>query len=253
MKYLHTADLARAAGVHPNTVRRYEERGLLPPVERGANGYRRFTQRHLDCLRVARLVHLDTYPGRAFRRSANTVLERALADDWAGALERGRAHLAFVRAERAQAEAAAALLERWAAGAAGETTGDTTRQPLRIGPVARLLGVSIDMLRNWERNGLATIPRDGENGYRMYRPTDIGRLRVIRLLSRVGYSQMAILRMMLQLDRGVMTNLRDALDTPRPDEDVYTAADRWLTTLAAQDEVATRLVATLAEIAASRS
>jgi DNA-binding transcriptional MerR regulator len=109
------------------------------------------------------------------------------------------------------------------------------------------------MLRNWERNGLATIPRDGENGYRMYRPTDIGRLRVIRLLSRVGYSQMAILRMMLQLDRGVTTNLRDALDTPRHDEDVYTAADRWLTTLAAQDEVATRLVATLAEIAASRS
>jgi DNA-binding transcriptional MerR regulator len=30
MKYLYTSDLARAVGVHPNTVRRYVDRGLLP-------------------------------------------------------------------------------------------------------------------------------------------------------------------------------------------------------------------------------
>jgi DNA-binding transcriptional MerR regulator len=34
MKYLHTADPAKAVGVHPNTVRRYVDRGILPPVER---------------------------------------------------------------------------------------------------------------------------------------------------------------------------------------------------------------------------
>ena len=52
------------------------------------------------------------------------------------------------------------------------------------------------------------------------------RLRVIRMLLRAGYSMMAILRMLLQLDRGA--DPRQALDTPHPDEDVYTAADRWL-------------------------
>ncbi|HET9979601.1 MAG TPA: MerR family transcriptional regulator [Ktedonobacterales bacterium] len=247
--FLRTTDLARAAGVHSNTVRRYEQRGLLPPAERGANGYRRFSQRHLDCLRVARAVQMDTYPGRAFRVSAAPILRRALADDWAGALERGDAHLAFVRAERAQAEAAAELLEGWAAGSEGASDG----RPLRIGQVARLLGVSIDMLRNWERNGLITIPRNDENRYRAYRPTDISRLRVIRLLSRVGYSHMAILRMMLQLDRGERTDLRRALDTPRPDEDVYGASDRWLSTLATQEEVARRLASLLAEIVTRRS
>ena len=52
MKYLRTSDLAKAVGVHPNTVRRYVDWGLLPPVEHSPSGYRRFTQRHLDCLRL---------------------------------------------------------------------------------------------------------------------------------------------------------------------------------------------------------
>jgi DNA-binding transcriptional MerR regulator len=57
MKYLRTSDLAKAVGVHPNTVRRYVDRGLLPPVERSPSGYRRFTQRHLiACAWLARSI-----------------------------------------------------------------------------------------------------------------------------------------------------------------------------------------------------
>jgi len=249
MTHLHTSDLARAVGVHPNTVRRYVERGWLPPVQRGANGYRIFTQQHLDCLRVAAIVYIATYPGRALRPSASKILRRAVADDWGAALECARAHLTLVHAERAQAETAARLLERWATGAAD----DTTQRPLRIGQVASLLDVSVDMLRNWERNGLLTIPRDEHNRYRTYRPAEISRLRVIRLLGRAGYSQMAMLRMLLQLDRGETTDLRHVLDTPAPDEDVYTAADRWLTTLAEQEAVARRLLAVIAEILGARA
>lgn len=249
MTHLRTSDLARAVGVHANTVRRYVERGWLPPTPRGANGYRRFTQQHLDCLRVACLVHIAVYPGRAMRLSASKVTQSAVADDWDAALEHARAHLAFVHAERAQAETAARLLEQWATGAAA----DTTQRPLRIGQVASLLDVSVDMLRNWERNGLLTIPRNEQNRYRTYGPADISRLRVIRMLGRVGYSQMAMLRMLLRLDRGETTNLRHSLDTPAPDEDVYTAADRWLTTLAEQEAVARRLLAVIEEILSARS
>ena len=249
MTYLHTSDLARAVGVHPNTVRRYVERGWLPPVRRGANGYRLFTQKHLDCLRVACIVYIATYPGRALRLSASKVVRRAVADDWGAALERARAHLAFVHAERAQAETAAILLERWATSVAADATG----QPLRIGQVASLLGVSVDMLRNWERNGLLTIPRNEHNRYRTYGSAAISRLRVIRMLGRVGYSQMAMLRMLLRLDRGETTNLRHSLDTPAPDEDVYTASDRWLSTLAEQEAVARRLLAVIEEILGARA
>ena len=249
MKYLHTSDLARAVGVHPNTVRRYAEWGLLPPVQRGPNGYRLFTQKHLDSIRVARMIYAATYPGRAIRLSASKIIQSVVADDWGGALERGYAHLALVQSERVQAETAAMLLERWATG----TAADATEQPMQIGQVAHLLGVSIDMLRNWERNGLITIPRKANNRYRSYGPAEISRLRVIRMLGRAGYSQMAILRMLIRLDRGVTTNLRHSLDTPAPDEDAYTASDRWLSTLADQEQVALRLIALIEEVIKART
>lgn len=169
MKYLRTSDLARAVGIHPNTVRRYVEWGLLPPVERSPSGYRRFTSRHLDCLNLVRLVYSFNYPGRAIRQSGIEIIQSVVEDDLGGALERAYHHLALVQSERAQADAAATLLERWAAG--GVT--NAVVKPLQIGQAAKLLGVTIDVLRNWERNGLLKVPRDPLNGYRRYGPQEI--------------------------------------------------------------------------------
>jgi DNA-binding transcriptional MerR regulator len=232
MKYLRTSDLARATGVHANTVRRYVDRGLLPPIERSPSGYRRFTQRHLDCLRVACQVYCNQYPGLPIRRSSMLIIQAIVDDDLKGALELAHRHLALVQSERRQADLAADLLERWASG----ISIDATVQSLSIGQVASLLDVSIDMLRNWDRSGLIDVPRDPSNGYRRYGAQEISRLRVIRMLSRAGYSMSAILRMLLQLDQGEKSNLRHALDTPRPDEDAYLVSDRWLSTLTEQEQ-----------------
>lgn len=76
------------------------------------------------------------------------------------------------------------------------------------------------MLRNWERNG-----------YRQYTASEIGRLRVIRMLR--------------AFDEGQRDNLGQMLDTPRSDEDVYTAADQWLTALKAQEQRALEIIAQL--------
>ena len=244
MNYLRTSDLAKAVGVHANTVRRYVDRGILPPVDHSPAGYRRFTQRHLDCLRLARQVYCNQYPGKGIYQSGVHIIQVTVSGDLGGALELAYSHLALVKAERAHAEIAADLLERWAYG----PPIDATIQPLQIGQVARLLGISIDILRNWDRSGLITIPRDPANGYRRYGAQEISRLRVIRMLSRVGYSLSAILRMLIQLDQGDKPDLRRALDSPRPDEDAYLASDRWLSTLADQEERAHTIIALLEEI-----
>lgn len=243
-KYLRTSDLARAVGIHPNTVRYYERQKLLPPVERSPSGYRRFTQRHLDCLRLTRLIFTREYPGILIRHSGYRIIQSVVAGDLGGALEQAYQHLALVQSERAQADAAALLLERWAQGASA----DATHQTLQIGQVARLLRVTIDVLRNWERNGLIKVPRNSANGYRLYGPKEISRLRVIRMLSQAGYSIMAILRMLILLDRGEAVNLRHALNTPRPDEDVYMASDQWITTLTGQEQCAYEAIGMIEEM-----
>jgi DNA-binding transcriptional MerR regulator len=246
MKYLTTSDLARAVGVHPNTVRRYVEWNLLPPVERSPAGYRRFTQRHLDCLRLARIVYSGLYPGKTIRRSGVGVVQCAVGGDLGGALEMAYRHLALILSERVQADTAAQLLERWARG----TGIDPSGKPMQIGQVAQLMGASIDILRNWERNGLIAVPRDPANGYRRYGAREISRLRVIRMLAQAGYSLMAIRRMLVQLDQGEPVDVREALDTPAPDEDIFTAFDQWISALTDQEQRAREMIALIEEMVA---
>jgi DNA-binding transcriptional MerR regulator len=168
-------------------------------------------------------------------------VQQAASGELLGAFAQAHEHLALVQGEIAQAEGAAAFLERWAQGIV--TT--AAAPPLHISQAARLLGVTTDILRNWERNGLLTVPRDPENGYRLYGAAEIDRLRVIRTLLRAGYSTMAVLRMMLQLDRGQRSGLREVLDTPRPDEDILYVTDRWLSALSNQERLAREILAQL--------
>ncbi|MBS1245657.1 MAG: hypothetical protein H6R36_312, partial [Chloroflexi bacterium] len=62
-----------------------------------------------------------------------------------------------------------------------------------------------------------------------------------------------ILRMLLHLDEGKEGDLRQVLDTPRPDEDVYFAADRWLSTLAEQEDRAKQMVKQLEDMIQKQS
>lgn len=225
--YLRTSDLAKAVGIHPNTVRLYVDWGLLPPVEKSPSGYRLFTQRHLECLRLARMIYAEPYPGKHLRSTGKAILMAVVKDDWGGALEKAFQHWSAVKSELTHAETALMLLNHWVEGLPTEPF----QVPLSIAEVSALLHVSRDVIRNWERNGLITIPRNSYNRYRIFGTTEIGRMRVIRMLSQAGYSHMAILRMFIELEGGAKDDLRHVLDTPRPDEDVFMASDRWLSTL----------------------
>lgn len=227
-KYLSTTDVARALGVHPNTVRLYEKLGFLPSIARAKNNYRLFTMDHITQMRLAREALVCTWLGGDVRKTALDMVYLGAGGERKAALECAYKLLALVRSERTQAEAAAEFVELWAQGAPLEVEpGEFT-----IGAAASLLKTTVDALRNWERNGLLRVPRNPRNGYRLYGSIEIGRARVIRMLVLSGYSQMAILRMLLRFDSGLKMDLGQILDTPRSDEDVIFLKDRWLTTLA---------------------
>jgi DNA-binding transcriptional MerR regulator len=240
-RYLRTSEVSNVVGVHPNTVRLYEEWGFLPPIPRNGSGYRQFTPLHVEQMRLARLALHGGWPGRAIRQSALALVRISAGGDLPGALEQAGRHQVLVQAERAQAEAAADYLQRWQS---GEPLPKKATH-LSVGEAAHQLDLTIDTLRSWERNGLIKVPRNPRNGYREYGAPEIGRLRIIRMLYRSGYSSMAILRMVRCLEQGRPEDARWVLDTPALDEDVLSASDRWLSTLAEQEERARRIIAQL--------
>jgi DNA-binding transcriptional MerR regulator len=234
----HTTEVARAVGVHPNTVRMYEQWGFLPPVKRLPNGYRVYTLYHLEQMRLARLAMHGGWPGGKIRKSALELVRLSAAGDLRAAIRFAKNHILLVKVERAQAEAAAEYLEKWVSGRISERR----TPPLAILAAAKAVDSTPDAIRNWERNGLLSVPRNPKNGYRAYGAREIGRLRVIRMLLRSGYSTMAVLRAMRQLDAGRVKKLRRVLDTPNPEEDVLWAADHWLSTLAEHEDRARRIL-----------
>lgn len=245
-QHLYTTEIAKAVGVHPNTVRLYEEWRFLPPIPRSVSGYRLFTEAHLDQMRLAHTILQWPYPGG--KKIVADLVRQAANGDLGGALEKAYIYLARVKAEIAQAETAADLLERWAAGQAIDSTATT----LSMQDTAALLDVTPDALRNWERNGLVKVPRHSTNNYRQYGSHEIARLRVIRMLRHAGYSMMAILRMLLEFDQGQTQKLRDVLDTPRADEDMCYVSDQWLSTLRKTQNRAQQAIALLEEMIRKR-
>lgn len=237
--FLRTSDLAKELGVHVNTIRLYEASGFLSSVSRGPNGYRQYHAIHLEQARLAHLALHWPYVGN--KEHLVDLVKSAANDDLGMAMEFAYEYLAAVRTERTHAEAAIEFLERWAAGHAL----DASPHPMHIRQAAAHLSVSIDMLRNWERNGLLTVPRDPTNQHRLYGSAELGRLRVIRMLVKSGFSLAAILRMLQQADSGNIRNLREALNIP-PEEDTHeymvVAADRWLASLLKLEQRAQEII-----------
>ena len=111
---LSTSKVARLTGIHPNTVRLYEQWGYLSPVERTPSGYRVYTPLHIQQVKLVRLVFGAVWAGRAIRQAGIAVVRAAAAQDLAAALALAENHLQVVHREQAQAEAAAEVLQRWA-------------------------------------------------------------------------------------------------------------------------------------------
>ena len=235
--YLTAKDLADAVGCHVNTVHLYENWQFIPPVPRDPdNNYRMYSRYHLAQFKLAYLALKYPYPGG--KQVVLDLVYAARDRHLEAALDLADQYREQIAAERGQAEAAIDYLERWLA---GENLSQV-ENPLWIGEAADLLDLTRDTLRSWERDGLIAVPRDPQNGYRLYGPEEIGRLRVIRVLVNAGYSHMAILRLMLRLDRGEAVDPRQALDTPRADEEIIHITDRWLTALEGESERVGKIV-----------
>lgn len=84
------------------------------------------------------------------------------------------------------------------------------RERLRIGEVARLVGVTTKTVRHYEKVGLLGEPERSEAGYRLYAADDLLRLQRVRHLQSLGLSLDRIQGVLGVPDSG--TGLRDVLE-----------------------------------------
>jgi len=228
MNTYRTAQIASRVNIHPNTVRLYEELGYLPPVPRASNGYRCYNQLHLEHLRLVRSALRSTWLGGVIRKKALLVIKLAAMSRINEALEVAQDHLALIVTEREKAELAAAYLEIWAASNQDEVRGAVPQ--MNSGEVRTYVNITYDMLRSWERNGLITIPRDPQNGYRVFGELELQRLYVIRALRKARFSLMSIYHMFQHYDHGERERLTRILnDLPAEEEDIFFNTNQWLT------------------------
>jgi DNA-binding transcriptional MerR regulator len=237
LKTYKTAQIAEIIGVHPNTIRFYEQMGLLPVIPRTESGYRILNDRHLEQLRLLRTAFRAEIISDSLRKEVYEIVKTAAVDDINRAYHSTQRYLEHIREEKKKAEEAISItldiIEE-------VSKSDETAVFYGRRKTAEILGITIDVLRDWERNGLIVVPRNSK-GYREYGLKEMNRLKIIRTLRNAHYSMMSILRMLNRLDQGDR-NIRNAIDTPGEEEDIVCAADRYITALSMAEEDALEML-----------
>ncbi len=228
MNTYKTADIAKMIGIHVNTVRLYEDCGLISKPERAPNGYRIFTDIHLEQFRLARAALKVEVLQNGLRRQAVDIIKASAAGEYKKAEQLIQAYVTQIEAEKSNAEEAIKITRSMLSTMEKIPDDDSVHFTRR--EAAEHLGVTMDTLRNWELNGLFSIKRKA-NGYRVYTTGDIQRLKIIRALRCANYSLSSILRMLGALSADPQADIRRIIDTPHGDEDIITACDRLLTSL----------------------
>ncbi|MEO6020577.1 MAG: heavy metal-responsive transcriptional regulator [Knoellia sp.] len=93
---------------------------------------------------------------------------------------------------------------------------------MRIGEVAAAAGLPTQTIRFYERKGLLPPPRRGPNGYRVYDPPTLTRLRFIRSVQGAGLTLVEIATILKLRGEGVTpcTHVRELLSTKLHDVQV---------------------------------
>ncbi|PAQ14723.1 MerR family transcriptional regulator [Bacillaceae bacterium SAOS 7] len=225
MNTYKTAQIAEIMGVHPNTVRLYEDLGLIPKAERQQNGYRVFTDLHLEQFRLARLAFQIEVLQNGLRKKIVKMVKTSAASDYDRALQLIQEYILQLQEERNNAEEAIDIVKRLLD---GELV--INRLSMKRKEVSEYLNISMDTLRNWEMNGLLSVKRK-ENGYRIYRDEDIRQLKIIRSLRCANYSLESILRMLNALSSNPNVNLKEVLNTPTKNEEIISVCDKLIDSL----------------------
>lgn len=196
-----TSEIAGIMGLHPNTVMLYEKWGYLAPAERKENGYRVFNETHLEQIKLIRMSLKSELIKCYMKFEVQNIIRSAAQGNLRKALELSREYLSHIQNEKNnEFEVMIIIREILKSDLLEERKISLSRNE-----AAKLLGVSVNVILYWERDGLLEVPR-GKNGYRVYGESEIKLLRVIKALRQENYSTQCICRMLKKLKTGSKGN-----------------------------------------------
>lgn len=226
MKKYSTSAIAKKIGIHPNTVRFYENIGFLPKIPRKSNGYRVYNEIHLEQLKLIRTALKSEVLQNGLRKQVINIIKTSASGDYNLSLYLTQEHLKNVLQEQRNAKENIEIVKNIL-----ENINDFSEEKeYKRKELADKLGLTIDTLRNWELNGLIKIKRKS-NGYRVYNERDIKRIKIISSLRCANFSLTAILRLLNKLDKDSTVKLEEIIDTPNIEDDIVSVCDRLITSL----------------------
>jgi DNA-binding transcriptional MerR regulator len=219
-----TSQIAAVFDMHPNTVRLYENWGLIFKPERNQSGYRIFTDEHIKQIEIVKIALKTEVLQNGLRKQAIEIIKTVAERKKEIALDLTKQYQRNIEKEIESAENAI----RATKGYLLHNT-DTAIQ-FRRQETADKLNITIDTLRNWELNGLIKVKRKA-NGYRIYNEKDFNLLLIIRELRVSNYSLSSILRLIKAFENSENVDIEATLNTPDSGEYIISACDKLLISL----------------------
>ncbi|MDF2593720.1 MAG: regulatory protein MerR [Clostridia bacterium] len=187
MRTYSTSEIARIMGIHPNTIMLYEKWGYIAPVPRKENGYRVYTETHLEQIKLVRMSLRSELIKCYMKFEVQNIIRSAAQGDLKKALELSREYLKHIQNEKNNELKVMKIIQQ----ILKNNSQEEKNILLNRNEAAKRLGVSINVIVYWERNGLLEVPRS-KNGYRVYGEDEIKQLRVIKALRKENYSTQCI-------------------------------------------------------------
>lgn len=179
MTYYKPIEIARELNISTSALRHYESWGVVPAPDRAANGYRLYTEVHLAYFRCLRSM----FPGFGVALTCQ-VLRTIQNKDFDAAFWFVNKEQANLQQEKVAADQTLQLLENIDL---LHLPDHKRKKRMTIGEVASYAGVTTSAIRHWEKEGLLTLDRDPENGYRLFTPMHIRKILLIRTLRNTVY------------------------------------------------------------------
>lgn len=184
-------EIAKKLNISTSALRHYESWGLVPKVEREKNGYRIYTEEHELYFQCIRAVNAGFGMGLVREIMPRIVAGEKMEVLWIV----NKAQVDLYNEKQTVLKTVEMIdlkdllsIPRY-----------NKKKSFTIGEVAKEANVSPSALRYWEKEGLINPKRQRDSGFRIYHPSDIRKVFIIRTIQKSAYS--------LDIVRGVLSDL----------------------------------------------